>query len=109
MRGVNQGDGRGVIRRHRFPYTHIIQYGNMGHVKTTVEIADSLFEQAKAFAASRGVPLRRLVEDGLRTAIGQEDKSRKFRLRNGSFGGKGLRDPLSWPAVRGRIYEGRGE
>jgi hypothetical protein len=81
----------------------------MGHVKTTVEIADSLFEQAKAFAASRGVPLRRLVEDGLRTAIGQEDKSRKFRLRNGSFGGKGLRDPLSWPAVRGRIYEGRGE
>lgn len=91
------------------PYTHIAQYGNMGHMKTTVEIADSLFEQAKAVAASRGVPLRQLVEDGLRAAIGQEREPRKFRLRNGSFGGRGLRDPLAWPAVRGRIYEGRGE
>jgi hypothetical protein len=78
-------------------------------MKTTVEIADSLFEQAKAVAASRGLPLRQLVEEGLRAAISQESGPRKFRLRNGSFGGKGLRDPLTWPAVRGKIYEGRGE
>ena len=81
----------------------------MGNMKTTVEIADSLFEEAKACAASRGLPLRQLVEEGLRAAIGQERKPRKFRLRNGSFGGRGLRDPLSWPVVRGRTYEGRGE
>ncbi|MGB7759339.1 MAG: hypothetical protein WBL61_05890 [Bryobacteraceae bacterium] len=78
-------------------------------MKTTVEITDSLFEEAKAFAASRGVPLRHLMEEGLRSVIAQERGPRRFRLRNGSFGGKGLRDPLSWPAVRGRIYEGRGE
>jgi hypothetical protein len=94
---------------HSYPYTHIRQYGNMVNMKTTVEIADSLFEEAKDFAALRGVPLRQLVEEGLRAAISQDREPRKFRLRNGSVGGKGLRDPLSWPAVRGRIYEGRGE
>jgi len=78
-------------------------------MKTTVEIADSLFEEAKATARSRGLPLRQLIEEGLRSAIGQEREPRKFRLRDGSFGGKGLRDPLSWPALRGKIYEGRGE
>ena len=81
----------------------------MGRMKTTVEIADSLFEEAKAFAVSRGVPLRQLVEEGLRAAISQERGPRKFRLRDGSFKGRGLRDPLAWAAVRGRIYEGRGE
>jgi len=101
-----KGQNRG---QSHFPYAHIFQDGNMGHMKTTVEIADSLFEEAKGFAASRGVPLRQLVEEGLRAAISQERGPRKFRLRNGSVGGKGLRDPLSWPAVRGRIYEGRGE
>jgi len=116
------GDGRDVTHRRRktgertgrnpsplIPYTHIGHYGNMGPMKTTVEIADSLFEEAKAFAASRRVPLRQLIEEGLRAVIGQERAPRKFRLHNGSVGGKGLRDPLSWPAVRGRIYEGRGE
>ena len=101
--------GKPAARRLHGPYTHIWQNGNMGHMKTTVEIADSLFEDAKAFAASRGLPLRQLVEEGLRGAISQQRGTRKFRLRNGSFGGKGLRDPFSWPSVRGRIYEGRGE
>ena len=78
-------------------------------MKTTVEIADSLFEEAKAFARSRGLPLRQVIEEGLRSAMGQERGPRKFRLRNGSFGGRGLRDPISWPALRGKIYEGRGE
>lgn len=81
----------------------------MGPMKTTIEIADSLFEEAKACAASRGLPLRQLVEEGLRGAIGRQRETRKFHLRNGSFGGKGLHDSLSWPAIRRRIYEGRGE
>jgi len=81
----------------------------MGQMKATIEIADSLFAEAKAVAASRGLPLRQLVEEGLRNAIGQQPGPRKFRLRNGSFDGKGLREPLDWQAVRARIYEGRGE
>jgi len=81
----------------------------MGKMKTTVEIADSLFAEAKAFAASRGLPLRQLVEEGLREAIAQQRGARKFRLRNGSVGGKGLREARTWPSIRAVIYEGRGE
>jgi len=32
-------------------------------MKIRVDIADSLFEEAKACAASRGVPLREIVEE----------------------------------------------
>jgi hypothetical protein len=33
----------------------------------------------------------------------------RFKLRDGSFGGKGLRAKTSWPEIRRAIYEGRGE
>jgi hypothetical protein len=79
-------------------------------MKTTVEIADSLFAEAKACARSRRVPLRQIVEDGLRIVIDRDRKVRAaFKLRDGSFGGKGLRDDVDWPAVRKAIYTGRGE
>ena len=38
-------------------------------MKTTVEIPDELFRQAKAQAALQGIRLRDLVEHGLRLAI----------------------------------------
>ena len=77
-------------------------------MKTTVEIPDSLFEDAKACAGSRGVPFRQIVEEGLRAIVQQQQKPRKtFRLRDGSFGGKG--SGLSWTEMRRTIYEGRGE
>lgn len=38
-------------------------------MKTTVEIPDDLFRQAKAQAALRGIRLRDLVEYGLRLAV----------------------------------------
>ena len=79
-------------------------------MKTTVEITDSLFREAKARAESRGVPLREIIEEGLRAVI-QTDRGRRkpFRLRDGSFGGEGLRADLSWPEIRRKIYSGRGE
>jgi len=53
------------------------------------------------------VPFRQIVEDGLRAVIQREKQSRlAFKLRDGSFGGKGARAGLSWPAVRQAIYEG---
>jgi hypothetical protein len=79
-------------------------------MKTTVEIPDSLFAEAKACADSRGVPFRRIVEEGLRAVIEQGEKTRKaFKLRDGSFGGKSIRAERSWSAVRQEIYAGRGE
>jgi hypothetical protein len=79
-------------------------------VKTTVEISDSLFATAKAAAEERGLSFRELIEEGLRTVL-QETKSarKRFRLRDGSVKGHGLRENLSWPEIRQRMYEGRGE
>ena len=79
-------------------------------MKTTVEIPDSLFDEAKACAESRGVSFRQIVEEGLRAIIEQAQKPRKrFQLRDGSFGGEGIERELPWPEVRHYIYEGRGE
>jgi hypothetical protein len=41
-------------------------------VKTTVEIDDELFRQAKTYAATRGVTLRQLIEAGLELAMAEE-------------------------------------
>ena len=48
----------------------------MGHVKTTLDIPDSIFRRAKSLAAERGIPLRQLVteavQDKLRVSPSQE-------------------------------------
>jgi hypothetical protein len=79
-------------------------------MKTTVEISDSLLAEAKRHAGNRGTTLRQLIEDGLRESLRKTRKRPvRFHLRDGSIGGKGLQEPLSWPKIRQRIYEGRGE
>jgi hypothetical protein len=79
-------------------------------MKTTVEITDSLFEEAKAEAASRGVSLRQIIEEGLRTVLSRREKRVRFHLRDGSFGpARGLHSTRSWDEIRETIYQGRGE
>jgi hypothetical protein len=81
----------------------------MAAMKTTVEIADALLDEAKAYAADRGLTLRQLIEEGLRSTLQRKPRTR-FRLRDGSFGGKGLKEgAFTWPEIRQRAYEGRGE
>jgi hypothetical protein len=77
-------------------------------MKTTIEISDSLFAEARSLAESERTTLRNLVEDGLRVVIQQKKQRKPFRLRDGSVGGKGLRPGMSWSAARDMIYEGRG-
>ena len=51
-------------------------------MRTTVEIPDDLFRQAKAKAALDGMRLRDLVEKGLRLALDDSDgKTRRRRAR----------------------------
>jgi hypothetical protein len=63
------------------------EYGSM---KTTVEIPDELFREAKATAARNGTKLKDLVADGLRLVLTQSKPERsrlQFPLipdRNGS-------------------------
>lgn len=43
-------------------------------MKTTIEIDDALFRQAKVLAAQRGITLKKLVQTGLKLAIAAEMK-----------------------------------
>ena len=58
-----------------FHQTHIPVYlgswvaRSEGNVKTTVELPDELLRRAKVAAASRGRPLKDLVEEGLRLVL----------------------------------------
>lgn len=81
-------------------------------MKTTIEIADSLFAEAREVAAARNTTLRALVEAGLRQVL-QEQRSRHapFKLRRATFKGKGLRTELQgqpFDRLRDMAYEGRG-
>ena len=79
-------------------------------MKTTVEIADSLLAEAKAYTAAHGLTFRELLEESLRAALQQKRRGgKRFRLRDGSFQGRGMQGDLSWPEIRRQIYEGRGE
>jgi hypothetical protein len=82
-------------------------------MKTTIDIADSLFKEVKQMASRQGITFRAVVETALRHVIEAEKlrARRPFRLRKHSFRGRGLQAGLSeddWEAIRNRAYEGRG-
>jgi hypothetical protein len=80
-------------------------------MKTTIEIADALLEQARTVAAAEGRTLRALVEEALRQTLAQRAARERFTLRRATFGGEGLQPEWrgrDWEAVRQAAYEGRG-
>ena len=60
------------------------------HMKTTVEISDALFLQAKRQAARRGTTLRALIEQGLKQIVKAGSDAPVHQPRDGRVGGKGL-------------------
>ncbi len=79
-------------------------------MKTTIEIPDSLFREAKTHAARQGVPLRELVERGLRLALEASPRQgKRFRLKTISTKGEGLICDPDWSTIRSIVYEGHGE
>jgi hypothetical protein len=80
-------------------------------MKTTIDISDSLLDEARKLAAREGTTVKALVEQGLRTVVAARRRKGAFRLRDASFGGEGLQAELSgatWERVRDLAYEGRG-
>ncbi len=83
----------------------------VSHLKTTVQVPDSLHEEARKLAAEERTTFKALVEEGLRSIISKRKRGSVFRLRKASFRGTGLQPHLeeaSWEQVRENIYEGRG-
>jgi hypothetical protein len=81
------------------------------HMKTTVEISESLLEKARAVAQKEKTTLRRLIEEGLRKVLKERGRREGFKLRKASFKGNGLlphADEESWERIRSLIYEERG-
>ena len=78
-------------------------------MKTTVEIPDALFREAKEFAAREGIPLRAVFERGLQIALhGSSPARRRFRLKTVTTKGEGLLCDGDWGTIRSLIYEGHG-
>jgi len=81
-------------------------------MKTTIDIADSLFLQAKRWAGQRSTTLKEIVESALRRFFEEEeDRRSQFRLRDASVPGDGLQPGVvegNWADVRRLAYEGRG-
>jgi hypothetical protein len=81
-------------------------------MKTTVEISDSLLEEARKTAARERTTLRALIEQGLRHVVGERRRrAGAFRLRKASFKGRGIQPGVagaSWERIREMAYEARG-
>jgi hypothetical protein len=81
-------------------------------MKTTVDIADGLLQEARKLAAREGTTVRALMEEGLRKALDSRRKrASRFRLRLVTFKGDGLLHQAGeggWERLRDAIYEGRG-
>lgn len=81
------------------------------HMKTTVEIPDSLLSEAKAAAVRERTTLKALLEEGLRWVLAQRRRRKPFRLRKVGFRGRGLQPGIregDWEQIRDLIYQGRG-
>ena len=84
----------------------------VAHMKTTIDIAPQLLEEAKRFAAEQGVTLKELVESGLREILhARKNRVAVYTYRPHTFKGEGLQEGLQegdWSRIVERSYEGRG-
>ena len=86
---------------------------NMGsHImKTTIEIADDLFERAQGVARKEKTTFRALTEHGLRLILKEKETKPKKLPPLVTYGGSGLTDEFkdwNWDKIRDEIYQGRG-
>jgi hypothetical protein len=81
-------------------------------MKTTIEIADDLFERAQRLARKEKTTFRALTERGLRLVLSSKQTVTRKKLPPlVTFRGKGLTREFqnaSWEKIRDEIYKGRG-
>ncbi len=81
-------------------------------MKTTIEIADDLFERAQGLARREKTTFRALTEQGLRLVLKERlAKPARWKWRPLVVQGQGLTDAFQnagWDQIRDEIYRGRG-
>lgn len=81
-------------------------------MKTTIEIADDLFERAQRVARKEKTTFRSLTEQGLRLVLKDRQQGNVKKLPPlVTFRGKGMTDEFKnagWDKIRDEIYRGRG-
>lgn len=83
----------------------------VSHMKTTVEIPDTILDAARRLAASEKTTVKSLIIEGLRGVLRERGQAAPFRLRDASFQGQGLQPDVAdgtWERIRDVSYEGRG-
>jgi hypothetical protein len=83
----------------------------VSNMKTTIDIPDSLLQEAKRLSRKKGLTLRTLVEEGLREVIVRHTSNKKFELQKASFKGNGLQREFrgaSWEEFRAAAYGDHG-
>jgi len=81
------------------------------NMKITIDISDSLLQEAKKLSVQGQITLRSLVEQGLREIIAKQNSDQNFKLRKAGFKGNGLQDEFrgeGWQKIRSAAYEGHG-
>ena len=76
-------------------------------MKTTIDIHDELFARAKRHARDAGVPLRAVVEEGLRLVLQAPQSAVAYRMPDLGVGDPNADDPLeaySWQDLSEIIY-----
>ena len=80
-------------------------------MKTTIELPDTLIEQARRVAQREGATLRALVEEGLQRSLEARRKAARRQLDFPIYGGNGLTDEFQgapWSRIRDEIYREHG-
>ena len=82
-------------------------------VKTTIEIADDLFDRVQRQAQKEKTTFRALTEQGLRLVLSTKNDTRSPKklpplVTSGKPGAKPAIDLANWDQIRDEIYKGRG-
>lgn len=80
-------------------------------MKTTIEIADDLFERTQALARREKTTFRALTEQGLRLVLKEKHGTATKLPPLVTVRGRGLTEEfksVSWEKMRDEIYRGRG-
>ena len=80
-------------------------------MKTTVDIHNSLLEEARQQALRENTTVKALIEEGLQKIIADRNRKSGCQLRKATFKGSGLQADVAdagWERIRDLRYKGRG-